>query len=95
MIYRIDEKGHCEAVGRNGNIITFDSEDEMIASAKLRMELFRLVGKKPDEADLRQANCKNIVNVDQIVSGPGKKVKIRINKANYVIDGNKIKKALA
>lgn len=95
MIYRIDEKGRCEAVGNNGDIVIFESEDEMIAFAKMRLELFYLVGRKPEEADIRQATCRDMIGTEQIVSGLGKKVKTRIYKANYVIDGNKIKRALA
>lgn len=95
MIYRTNEKGRCEAVRNNGDIISFESEDEMIAFAKLRLELYYLVGRKPEETDIRQATCRDMIGAEQIVSGPGKKVKTRIYKANYVLDGYKIKKALA
>lgn len=95
MIYRTNEKGRCEAVRNNGDIIRFESEDEMIAFAKLRLELYYLVGRKPEEADIRQATCRDMIGAEQIVFGPGKKVKIRIYKANYEIDGHKIKKAPA
>ena len=94
MIYRTNEKGRCEAVRDNGDIISFESDDEMIAFAKLRLELYYLVGRKPEEAYLRLVEGDD-AEPEQIVFGPGKKVKIRIYKANYVLDGYKIKKALA
>ena len=94
MIYRKSLEGNYEAVRENGEIILFDSKEEMIAFIKKREELNYLLDKTEktdfDEtlAILEDVEC-------SVALTPEKIKKIRIHKGKYVVDGAKIKKALA
>lgn len=77
MIYRIEDGRH-EGLLPDGRIITFDGAHEMIECAKLRHEIFKLVGRTIKEMD----EISNLFNLPK----PVKRLKYKKKKVRITID---------
>ena len=97
MLYRKNEKGRYEGVTDKGQVVQFEDEAEMVASAEIRWSLSDMLGGiESIEIDDSVRDLFIQKEAPARAAAIEKKVKIRIHKGEYTVSGARlIKKALA